>query len=445
MSILRKLNTKFPNPQFISSFFFTRFSSSAQYVDPGPFDDPFPDEPTSSYYDHQVYKAGRNGDMATVGYLLNKRIKDGCFNTMKTFSFITNTDSSLSILDPLIQTLSRLDKGVTRKQAFDLLIARLCKIERIEDSLRVVQTMMEKRELNAATFHPIVNALSKKKRMEEAWRVVDIMRVAGVKPDVTAYNYLLTAFITNTDSSLSILDPLIQTLSRLDKGVTRKQAFDLLIARLCKIERIEDSLRVVQTMMEKRELNAATFHPIVNALSKKKRMEEAWRVVDIMRVAGVKPDVTAYNYLLTAYCSESKLREASAVVKKIEEEGLGADMRTYDALILGACRVGKVEGGLVLLRSMMDAGKSVMYSTHTHLINGMLSIRYYDGAVRFVKACGGRDAMLDQESFGVLANKLVSLGREVEAMVVLSEMKKRGLSFGKKLNDFYEMHLRNIS
>ncbi|KAA3478338.1 pentatricopeptide repeat-containing protein [Gossypium australe] len=270
MSILRKLNTKSLNPQFISSFFFTRFSSSAQYVDPGPFDDPFPDEPTSSYYDHQ--------------------------------------------------------------------------------------------------------------------------------------------------------------------------AFDLLIARLCKIERIEYSLRVVQTMMEKRELNAATFHPILNSLAKKKKMEEAWRVVDIMRVAGVKPDVTAYNYLLTAYCSESKLREASAVVKKIEEEGLGADLRTYDALILGACRVGKVEGGLVLLRSMMDAGKSVMYSTHTHLINGMLSIRYYDGA-----ACGGRDAMLDQESFGVLANKLVSLGREVEAMVVLSEMKKRGLSFGKKLNDFYELHLKNIS
>ncbi|MBA0700328.1 hypothetical protein Goari_005575, partial [Gossypium aridum] len=229
MSILRKLNTKSPNPQFISSSFFTRFSSSAQYVDPGPFEDPFPDEPTSSYYDHQVFKAGRNGDMATVGYLLNKRIKDGCFNTTKTFSFITNTDSSLSILDPLIQTLSRLDKGITRKQAFDLLIARLCKIERIEDSLRVVQTMMEKRELNAATFHPIVNALAKKKKMEEAWRVVDIMRVAGVKPDVTAY-----------------------------------------------------------------------------------------------------------NYLLTAYCSESKLREASALVKKIEEEGLGADLRTYDALILGA-------------------------------------------------------------------------------------------------------------
>ncbi|KAA3470263.1 pentatricopeptide repeat-containing protein mitochondrial-like [Gossypium australe] len=77
--------------------------------------------------------------MATVGYLLNKRVKDKGFNTIKTFSFTTNTKSSLSILNPLVQTLSCLDKGLTCKHKFDLLIACLCKIERIEESLRVVE------------------------------------------------------------------------------------------------------------------------------------------------------------------------------------------------------------------------------------------------------------------------------------------------------------------
>ncbi|KAE8708965.1 zinc transporter 6 [Hibiscus syriacus] len=304
MPILKKLNNKSPYAQSILKFFTTRFSSSAQYVDPGPFDEPFPDKPTSAYYDEQVLKAGRNGDMATVGYLLNKRIKDGCFNTLKTFSFITNTESSLKNLNPLIEALSRLDKGNTRKYAFDMLIARLCKIRRVEDSLRVV------------------------------------------------------------------------------KLIVVKQGSEF-------------------------RLNAASFHPIVGALAKNK-MDEAWKVMDLMRDAGVSPDVTAYNYILTAYCYETKLAEAVAVVKKIEEEGLVADGRTYDALILGACRAGKVEGGLVLLRSMMDAGMHVMYSTHSHVINGLLRLGYYDGTVKFVLACKGKDEMLDKESFGVLANKLVS-------------------------------------
>lgn len=339
MSILGKLRNKSPYPLFVLKIIPAGFSVAAQIPNPGPFDEPFPDEPTSAYYDEQVYKAGRSGDMVTLGYLLNKRVRDGCFNTTKTFNFLTNNESSLSMLDSLIQSLSRLDKGVPRKHAFDLLIARLCKLERTDESLRVVDTMAK-----------------------------------------GGYG-----------------------------------------------------------------LNAATFHPIVNALTKKKKMEEAWRVVDQMRDAGVSPDVTTYNFLLTAYCFERKLTEASAVVKKIEEKGLAADSRTFDALILGASKAGKMDGALVLLRSMMDAGFHVMYSTYSHVINGMLRLGYYDQAVRFVMASQGRDAMLDQESFGVLANKLVSLGRKGEAMVVLDEMRKKGLSFGRKLTEFYEQNLKNRS
>ncbi|EOY17722.1 Tetratricopeptide repeat-like superfamily protein, putative [Theobroma cacao] len=336
MSILRKLHNKSPYSQSIlkilpASFFFT-----GQIPDPGPVpDEPFPDEPTSAYYDEQVYKAGRSGDLVTVGHLLNKRVRDGCFNTTKTFKFLTATESSFSILDDLVRTVSRLDKGVPRKNAFDSLISRLCKLGKTDESLRVIDTMA-------------------------------------------------------------------------------KEGYGL---------------------------NAVSFYPILCVLTKKKKMEEAWRVVDLMRDAGLLPDVTTYNYLLTAYCFEGKLAEATAVVKKMEEEGLGADGRTFDALIMGACKAGKVEGALLLLRSMVGDGFHVMHSTHTHVINGMLRLGYWDPAVRFVMACRGRDEKLDQESFGVLANKLIGLRRRDEAMLVLSEMRKMGLTMGRKLTDFYEMNV----
>ncbi|XVE81189.1 hypothetical protein DITRI_Ditri15bG0042800 [Diplodiscus trichospermus] len=241
-----------------------------------------------------------------------------------------------------------------------------------------------------------------------------------------------------------MLDSLIQTLSRLDKGLPHKDAFDLLIARLCKLQRTEESLHVIETMAEGGYgLNEASFHPIVSSLMMKKKIGEAWRVVDRMRNVEVALDVTMYNYLLIEYCFKMKLSEASAVVKKIEEEGLAVDSRTYDALILGACGARKVEGALVLLRSMMDARFHVMYSTHSHVINGMLRLGYYNQVVRFVMACRGKDPMLDKEIFRVLANKLVSLGRPVEAMVVLDEMRKRGMTFGEKLTEFYEQNVQN--
>ncbi|VVA18414.1 PREDICTED: pentatricopeptide repeat-containing [Prunus dulcis] len=86
-------------------------------------------------------------------------------------------------------------------------------------------------------------------------------------------------------------------------------------------------------------MNACSFHPILNVV-----MEEAWAVVDLMRRLGAPLDLTAYNYLLMAYCFSGDLDLTAAVLKRIEEKGMSADTRTYDALVLDAARRGRWRG-----------------------------------------------------------------------------------------------------
>lgn len=293
----------------------------------------FPDIPTSAYYDDQVNAAGRSRDFDGLRHLLNKRVKDQCFNTTNTFKFITSTDASLSVLDDLCRTLARLDNGFARKSAYDSLIVRLCKLERVDEALRLVEMMARE-------------------------------------------NY---------------------------------------------------------------GLNARSFHPILNVVTRKKRMEEAWGVVDLMRRLGAPPDLTAYNYLLMAYCFSGDLDPTAAVLKRIEEEGMRADTRTYDALMLGACKAGKVEGALVLLRRMVDDGVPMQLSTHMYVIDSLLRAGFYDQAVKFVRSVSGRDTWLDKENFGSLANRLIKLKRFDKAKLVLDEMKSRGLDMGDKLKEKYEI------
>ncbi|KAL5732896.1 hypothetical protein ACOSQ2_032588 [Xanthoceras sorbifolium] len=332
MSLLRKLPIRFLNPQSaIRVRFFTAQNAETNA---------FPDVPTSTYYDDLVNAAGRDGDLETVRQLLNKRIADGCFNTNNTFKFVTSTETSLSILDDLVETLSRLDKGLPRKHAFDTLIARLCKIKKTDESMRLVVAMARR----------------------------------GYGP------------------------------------------------------------------------NTVSFHPILSALAHGNRMEEAWRVMELMRELKVSPDLTAYNFLLTAHCFKGDLTAASEVLKKIEEARLGFDARTYDALVLGACRAGKVEGALVLVRRMAEDGQSPLYSTYAHVIGALLGSGYYAQAVKFVMVCANRDQNLDTESFGSLASRFISLRRYDEAKFVLEEMNKRGLKMlGKKLSDFYKLNVENQS
>jgi pentatricopeptide repeat protein len=310
----------------------TRFFTT---LNPKP--NPFPDVPTSAYYDDLVYAAGRSRDFETLRDVLNKRVRDGCFNTSKTFNFITNTETSLSVLDDLSQTLARLDKGLPRKSAYDSLISRLCKLGRIDESLRVVHTMA-------------------------------------------------------------------------------REGFGL---------------------------NVCSFHTILNALTRKKEMGRAWGVMKLMREYQIPPDLTAYNYFLSAYCFVRDLTSATEVLTKMVEEGVKADTRTYDALVLGACKAGKVEGALVVLRSMVDDGLPVLLSTHMYVVKALLRLGYYAQAVEFVRIFAGRETWLDTHSFGCLASKLIELERFDEAKLVLEEMNKRDLEMGDKLMDFYRLNFRD--
>ncbi|XP_059298731.1 pentatricopeptide repeat-containing protein At2g40240, mitochondrial-like [Lycium ferocissimum] len=250
-------------------------------------------------------------------------------------------------------------------------------------------------------------------------------------------------FITTTN--LSILNNLLDTISQLENNFARKCSYDCLIARLSKMHCIKEATRVAEVMVSEGHAaaNNATFHPIINALTKKEEFDEAWRVLDVMKSDGISPDLTAYNYLLTGYCFIGNLTSAARVVEKIDEEELGADTRTYDALVLGACRAGKLDAALALLRRMVDDGVSPLYCTHTHIINAFLKYNYYELAVEFVRCNAGRDLKLDAENFGVLATKLITRSRFEEAKELVKEMSERRLTMGPRLKDFYELNVRS--
>ncbi|KAK7314852.1 hypothetical protein VNO77_33380 [Canavalia gladiata] len=295
---------------------------------------PFPDDPTTAYYDEVADAAGSSGDFDALRDVLNKRVQDGFLNSKRTFSFVTNTNFSPSLIDNLVKTLSQLNHGRTRKSALDSLVSRLCKLRRVDDALRVIESLAR----------------------------------GGV-----------------------------------------------CIPNVC------------------------TFYPVLNSLTREKSLDYAQRVVDLMARLGVQLDLTAHNMFLMAHCFAGDLDAAAGVLRRMEEEGFGADARTYDALVLGACRAGKVEGAMVVLRRMVDDGIPILYSTQMYVIGALLKMKCYEYAVRYVRSFGvKKDKMLDAELFGCLASKLMNLERVGDAMLVLEEMNQRGLPMGHKLRIFYE-------
>ncbi|XP_077215491.1 pentatricopeptide repeat-containing protein At3g56030, mitochondrial-like [Tasmannia lanceolata] len=145
------------------------------------------------------------------------------------------------------------------------------------------------------------------------------------------------------------------------------------------------------------------------------------------------PDVTCYNYILSAYCHTGNVVAAAEVLGLMEKGGLELNSLSFDAMVLGACRVGRIDGAIGLLRRMEEDGVKVLYCTYGHIINGLLGLGCFELAVEFVRVLSGRNGALDGENFGLLARVLVRKKRWEEARLVLEEMEERGLEFQEKV------------
>ncbi|KAG7561042.1 Pentatricopeptide repeat [Arabidopsis thaliana x Arabidopsis arenosa] len=333
MALLRRFVKEAHNSRFLLQSISRRSFST---VNPNPIASP--GRRTSVEFDTLIYEAGNSGDFEAVRRLLNSRVVNACFNTTATFKFLTNTDSYSSSLEDLRRILPQTDAGYTRKHAYETLIARLCKLGRIDDALNLINDMA----------------------------------------------------------------------------------------------------------IGKFGLSNSIFHPILNTLTKKNKFEEARRVVELMRSHALPVDLTSYNYFLTSHCYDGDVAEASKVLRKMEEEEEGVispDTRTYDALVLGACKSGKVEAALAILRRMEEDGLPVLYATHAHVIGELVESGYYALSVEFVMAYAGKDKKLDEENLGSLASKLIKRKRFKEAKLVLKEMSVRGLRMKNALREFHDTNM----
>ncbi|KAL8137418.1 hypothetical protein V2J09_003419 [Rumex salicifolius] len=251
-------------------------------------------------------------------------------------------------------------------------------------------------------------------------------------------------FVTSTTNSLALLDPLFESLSLLPKGLPRKNALDSLIARLCKLRLPDLALQLFDKMRQRNlEFSTVTFHPILNALARKRDLKSFRSLLHLMSDLGSPPDTTAYNFLLTALCFDGEVAAAADLLETMRLAGLKPDARTYDAMVLGACRAGRLDGAVAVMRAALAVEDvSLLYSTPVHVVTALIQRGYYKEAVNVVVGCGeGRDEELGSECIGVLASSLVKLERFEEAKFVLNEMEKKGFMMGSKLRDFYNLHL----
>ena len=210
-----------------------------------------------------------------------------CYSQFNVF----RTNSSQSSLFPW--------KTFVQSENIDTRIAFLCKVDK---NVRAAACLCND-SFTSGTIIPssqtcnfLIMVLRKSGEHELAFSVYKNMTHVGIKPLFFSLAAVLEYFVNSVEPmcALGVV------------GLIWKHGFDvnvylmnLVLKGLCQNGDIDRAMQGLQEMSKNSMLaDVISFHIVVNALCKAKRVEEALNLVDLMKSAGYYPNIRSYTSIL---------------------------------------------------------------------------------------------------------------------------------------------------
>lgn len=324
------------------------------------------------------------------------------------------------------------------------------------------QVKVNKVTLDASVYSFIIRSLIQGKDTQKAFLVFTELKSKCEEIGPQICNSLLAALASDGyfESALKVFDAMTQ------RGVEFSTiGFGVFIWRFCKNVELGQVLSMLESV--KRSCNSAINGSIiavliVHGLCEAKRVEEANRVLDELRIRECKPDFIAYRIVAEEFKLMGDVFERETVLKKKRKLGVAPRTSDYREFILGLiserriCEakelgevivggnfpidddvlnalIGSVSGidpgsAITLLNYMIGTGRLPTLLTLSNLSRNLCKHERSDELVEVYKLLSANDYFSDMDSYNVMFSFLCSAGRVREAYMVLQEMKKKGLA-----------------
>ncbi|KAJ9172551.1 hypothetical protein P3X46_015776 [Hevea brasiliensis] len=217
------------------------------------------------------------------------------------------------------------------------------------------------------TFGILMKGLCLTNRIADGFKLLQVMKSRGIKPNVVIYNTLLHALCKNgkVGRARSLMNEIEEP-----NDVT----FNVLISGYCK----EDNLVQALILLEKSFSlgfvpDVVTVTKVVEVLCSAGRMKESVETLERVESKGGVVDVVAYNTLIRGFCRLGKVKVGHRFLREMERKGCLPNVETYNILISGFCESGMLDVALDMFNDMKTDGISWNFNTYDTLIKGLFS------------------------------------------------------------------------
>ncbi|XP_047149150.1 pentatricopeptide repeat-containing protein At3g04130, mitochondrial [Vigna umbellata] len=325
-------------------------------------------------YDMMVDILGRMKVMKKLRDLLDEMRKSGLvtINTvakvMRRFVGAGQWVDAVKIFDDL-QALG-LEKNI---ESMNLLLDTLCKEKFVEQAREIFLELKQHIAPNAHTFNIFIHGWCKICRVDEAHWTIEEMKGYGCRPCVISYSTIIRCYCQegNFIKVYELLDEM-----QAEGCPANVITYTTIMSALAKAEKFEEALKVPERMRSSGcRADTLFFNSFLYTLGRAGRLDDAAYVFNVeMPKAGVSPNTSTYNSLISMFCYHAQEKRAFEILKEMENSDYcKPDAQTYHPLIKSCFRTGKIDSVLNdILNDMINKYHlSLDLSTYTLLIHGL--------------------------------------------------------------------------
>ncbi|GKV50987.1 hypothetical protein SLEP1_g57665 [Rubroshorea leprosula] len=233
-----------------------------------------------------------------------------------------------------------------------VLMAALVKgnaLDRVDHAYQVFIDFKELILLTSICFDILLNGFCKAKKLEDARKIMDEMEKHGYQPNVASYTSFIEAYCREKD--LSKVDPVLDEMQ--EKGD------------------ITQALEVYEKIKNDGCLPDNSFYGLlISILSKGDRLHDGRKIFEDTERQNIKPNVWAYNAMISSACAHSREEEALKWLQKMEEDSCKPDHLTYSPLLHLCFRKNRMKVLNFLLNHMFKNDVSIDLGIYALLVSG---------------------------------------------------------------------------
>ncbi|KAI5683945.1 hypothetical protein M9H77_05173 [Catharanthus roseus] len=362
---------------------------------------------------------------------------------------------------------SKLPNFTHNQSSYRALIHKLCIFRRFD----IVRDLLDEMPSSIGStpdediFVTIVRGLGRGHMIKQVISVLDLVSKFGKKPSLKLYN--------------SILDVLVKEDIDIAREFYRKKmmksgvegddyTYGILMKGLCLTNRIGDGFKLLQVMKtrgvrpntviyntlfhalckngkvgrarslmnELAEPNDVTFNILISAYCHEGNLVQALVILEKSLKGGFVPDMITVTKVLELMCNKGQVSEAVELLERVEEKGETIDVVAYNTLIKGFCRLGKVKAGSYLMKEMEMKGCLPNVETYNTLIWGYCHCKMLDSALDMFNEMKIVGINWNFITFDTLIHGLCSGGRVKDGFKILELMEETKMGSNGRISPY---------